>query len=110
MSALNNHIYCNHGSELFTKKPQEAPLEPIAAKELENTSPNSNSVEFSTKSFTLHMKIIPKASFGNSYALIDSNLLKCLLTFIENLNCTQRQVFFCTFQCNAKYAQAGSTL
>ena len=76
MSALNNHIYYNHGPELFTKKPQEAPLEPIAAKELENTSPNSNSVEFSTKSFTLHMKIIPKASFGNSYALIDSNLLK----------------------------------
>ena len=76
MSALNSHIYCNHGPELFTKKPQETPFEPIAAKELENTSPNSNSVEFSTKSFTLHMEIIPKASFGKSYALIDSNLLK----------------------------------
>ena len=75
MSALNNHIYCNHGSELFKQKPQDAPLEPIAAKELENTSPNSNSLEFSTKSFKLHMKIIPKASFGNSYALIDSNLM-----------------------------------
>jgi hypothetical protein len=31
-------------------------------------------VEFSTKSITLHMKIIPKASFGNSYALIDLNV------------------------------------
>jgi hypothetical protein len=76
LSALNNHIYSNHAPELFTKKPQEAPLEPIAAKELKNTSPILNSVEFSTKSFKLHMKIIPKASFGNSYALIDSNLLK----------------------------------
>ena len=43
---------------------------------MKNTSTYANSMEFSIKSKALHMKIFPNTSFGNSHALIDSNLLK----------------------------------
>ena len=43
---------------------------------MQNTSTNASKVELSIKSNALHMKIFPKASFGNSHALTDFNLLK----------------------------------
>ena len=58
------------------------------------------------------MKIILKASFGNSYALIDLNVenLRTHNAYIHWKPELYTKASFCTFQCNAKYAQAGPIL
>jgi hypothetical protein len=43
---------------------------------MQNTSTNASKEERSIKSNALHMKIFPKASFGNSHALADLIFLK----------------------------------